>query len=100
MARRELRVGRSVAMFEKVAFGHCSRCDHQIALAPPVSVHGWAHHITRSRRDGIPHWPAGHVLTTRCLHENCGCVSPSPNLDFPVITRLVYLGKISDPLKE
>ncbi len=89
-----------MALLGRLEYGRCNRCGHEIALARPATKHGWAHHITRSRRSGRPHWPAGHILTARCLRESCACASPAPNLDFPVKSRLVYLGGRADPYAE
>ena len=100
MSLRDLVTRRAVARWERVEYGRCGRCGHEIVLARPITLHGWAHHITRSQRSGVPHWPAGHVLTTRCLRERCECSEPSPNLDFPVKKRLIYVGSNPDPFRE
>jgi hypothetical protein len=89
-----------MSLLGRLEFARCSRCGHDIALARPATVHGWAHHIRRARRRVAPHWPGGHVLTVRCLREPCVCTTPSPNLDYPVKSRLVYLGRASDPFRE
>jgi hypothetical protein len=87
-----------MATIERVEYGRCGQCGHEIALARFASIHGWAHHITRSKMYGAPHGPAGHILTAWCERAPCQCGSSAPNLGFPVKARLVYLGTNTDPL--
>ena len=87
-------------MIARLEFCLCGGCDHEIALSKSAPIHGWVHHITRSELFHIPHWPMGHILTTRCMREPCRCVSPKPAPGLPLRSRLAYLGTNTDPLPQ
>ena len=70
-------------------FGSCRNCGHQIVLDGSA----WMHHVSRSRLYGVPHWPAGHVITKECRHKGCGCALPELDQAGPTEEKLVYLGK-------
>ena len=73
------------------SFGVCKNCGH-----PVVNYNSkWSHHITRGELLGLPHWPAGHVITLDCKWK-CKCDTPEPDLTKLLKTKLVYLGKRID----
>jgi len=74
---------------EHLEFGICKNCGHEV-----VKLNSrWMHHVTRSKLTGLPHWPAGHVITLDCKQDHCECNNPEPNQNQPLKTKLVYLGK-------
>ncbi|EQB71091.1 MAG: hypothetical protein AMDU4_FER2C00201G0008 [Ferroplasma sp. Type II] len=72
-------------------FGSCKNCGH-----PVVNFNSkWLHHITRSNLLGLPHWPAGHIITVDCKWK-CNCSIPELDQAKPLKTKLVYLGSRTD----
>ncbi|MDG6916724.1 MAG: hypothetical protein JRM85_03925 [Nitrososphaerota archaeon] len=90
-AERYYTSGARLRGVERLVFGCCRSCGHEVVLRGG----GWKHHITRSALLGLPHWPTGHVITTNCK-RGCQCSSPEPDESKGRKSKLVFLGLRTD----
>ncbi len=75
----------------RLEFGVCKNCEHTV-----VNYNSkWLHHITRSKLLGLPHWPAGHIITLDCKWK-CDCNIPEVDPNKPLKNNFVYLGRKID----